>query len=149
EMPPGALVKLVARRAGGVFERLMVAASTCSHLLAVREDRPLERGRKLDAVPLVFFRRGPQLVVEMCDAHDLQLTGPIERTDQVRERDGIRSAGQSDDYATGPGREVVPPNRRADLVEQHGSGGSGRTGGSGGPGGSRSAGAPYPPGSPD
>jgi hypothetical protein len=108
----------VARSPRCVFDGPVLARGKRTDIAAIREERPAERSGDIAAEPLVGVGGRAQLMVEMREGDEANLPRGVERSDQVRQRHRIGTAGQRDEDTRTRRRELVAPNRPPDGVEQ-------------------------------
>ena len=92
EVPARQVEELVARAAPRDLDRLAMAFRTRAHSFAAREKRAIERRGEPCGKRFVVSGRRAELMVEMDDAGQTQLAGVGEGTQDVDERDRVRSA---------------------------------------------------------
>ncbi len=110
--------KCVSRPAPGVFDRSPLTPGQIDDLRTIGEKRPVEPGGDVRRESLVVVGLVSKSMVEMSEAGQLQVARAIELLHEVRERNGIRAARDGNRDARSSGREIVPPDRVADAVNQ-------------------------------
>src|SRR5262245_11349866 len=117
-MAAGALEELVATRPCGVFKRAPLAPRTFADVASFDKDRQRQRRREFSAELLRVCRGRSQLLLEVCQSHELQVTGAVKLAQQVRCRDRVGSARYRPDHARGRLREAETPDRAAQAIDE-------------------------------
>ena len=112
------LEKTMARRTRGILDRAVLAPRPRRDVFTFHAQRPPERCGEVGAESLVRIRGGAQLMVEMGEPGRPQLARRVERADEMRQRDRVRSARQRDHDPGVAARQRMLANEPPDAVEQ-------------------------------
>jgi hypothetical protein len=131
----GALEELVTGGATGILDRTLFPLRARGHIIAVDQERAIERGRDRRRKLLVGAGGCAKLVVEVRQAGQLQLAGGVELVQQMGERHRVGSAGHGrEDPGVGTD-QIMAADELPNAVEDEHQGWTGRTGGMAGTGG--------------
>jgi hypothetical protein len=108
--------EFVTRISTGVFNGFPLTAGTRADVVALDEERITESVRTRSAKTLVAVGILPELMIEMRDAGDRQLSGSMQVVQQVQERDRVAAARHGDDNTRRRGRQVVTPDSAPDGI---------------------------------
>ena len=112
------LEKPMARGTSGILGRAVLAPRPRRDVFALHAQRPPERCREVGAESLVRIRGATQLMIEMGESSRPQFARRVERADEMRERDRVRSArdGGDDAYLRRP--QLMPCRKSTDAIDQ-------------------------------
>ena len=123
EVAAGPLEERVAGGARRVLEQSTLAPRPCRDILAIGEARDAQPRRQRHRQGLVGCGLAAKLVVEVGDPDDLEVASRGQLVQQTGERDRVGPARHGGDEARVGTRQVVPPDRAPDAVEDlHGTG---------------------------
>src|SRR5947208_3152508 len=112
------LEELVPGGPGGVLDRSPLASRSGGHIPAIHQDRTAQRLGHSAREPLIVGGGRAELMVEVDETGQAQSAGGVEITQDVRERDGVRSARYGGEDARVAADQAVLPDELPDAIEQ-------------------------------